>query len=90
MTFDFEVPIINLSSFKNFNLEELEKNLNHGFVNKHKDTRRNLVLELEVLAEKADEYVRNDEKESFHDFLRKITNSFAKNVEHSKDANLKT
>ena len=33
----------------------------------------------------ADEYIRNDEKESFNELLRKITNSIAKNVEHSKD-----
>ena len=85
MPFDYEVPIINLSSFKNLNLEGLKKGLNHGFVNKHKDTRINLALELEVIAQKADEYIRNDEKGSFHEFLRKITNSLAKNVEHSKD-----
>ena len=83
--FDFKFPIINLSSFKNLKLEELEESPNHGFFNKQKGTRRNLVLELGALAEKAVEYVKNDEKESFHEFLRKITNSLAKNFENSKN-----
>ena len=83
MPFDYEVPIIKLSSFKNLNLEELKKGLNQGFVNKHRNTKRNLDLELEALAEKPNKYIRNNEKESFYEFLKK--NFLAKNVEHSKD-----
>ena len=52
----YEVPIINLSSCKDINLDGLKKGLNHSFVNKHKGNKRNLALELESLAEKAETY----------------------------------
>ena len=79
----YEVPIINLFSYKNINLDGLKKGLNHSFVNKHKGNRRNLALELESLAEKAETFVSDEEKEVFHEYLRKITNTLSMNVEHA-------
>ena len=85
----YEVRIINLSSYKDINLDGLKKGLNHSFVNKHKDIRRNLALELESFAEKAETFVPDEKKEAFHEYLRKITNTLSMNVEHAKDNTFK-
>ena len=71
-------------------MDGLKKGFNHSFVNKHKGNRRNLALELESLAEKAETFVPDKEKEAFHEYLRKITNTLSMNVEHAKDNTFKS
>ena len=46
----FSVPIINLSSYKDINVNELRYGLKHCYVNKNKYIKRDLYVELENLA----------------------------------------
>ena len=78
------VPIINLSSFSG-NLDGLKYGLKHCFVDKNKFVRRDIATEFENLANSVDNFIAQNEKELFHEFLRKNTDRFTRNIYHAKD-----
>ena len=85
----FSVPIVNLSSFNDLDVNELRFGLDHCYVNKHKFIKRDLAVELECLAAAVDGKVPAEKKEPFHEFLRSFSNRFANNVYQTKDETFK-
>ena len=81
----YEVPVINLSDV-DVDIKELRKGLNYCFIDKNKFVKVNLAAEFEMLAEKVDKSVIPEEKENFHNFLRKQTNLFSNNILNSNDS----
>ena len=79
------VPIINLSSFQDIDVNVLQCGMDHCYINKHKYVKRDIVVELEHLASLVHDKVHSKRKESFHEFLRSFTNRFAQNIYQSKD-----
>ena len=66
-TSSYKVPVVNLSNtiLKNCDLQELQYGLDHCFVDKNKNTKRNLATSLEAVAERATPIVEDSEKENF-------------------------
>ena len=84
------IPIINLSS-QDLDTTILEKTgLNHSYIDKNKFMKRELIVELETLANTVDNTVKPENKEEFHEFLRSTTNIFTQNVFHTKDKTFKS
>ena len=79
----FQVPIINLS-WEALNLDCLKYGLQHSFIDKNKFVRKELAVEYELFAEKADKMVDNEKREEFHEYLRKQTDTLAQNIYFSK------
>ncbi|XP_066926368.1 uncharacterized protein [Clytia hemisphaerica] len=85
---NFQVPIINLSG-QDLNHECLRYGLNHCFIDKNKFVKKDLAIELEHLAEQTDEFIDDNKREEYHEYLRKLTNNLSKNVYQSKDDTFK-
>ena len=66
-TSSYKVPVVNLSNtiLKNCDLQELQYGLDHCFVDKNKNTKRNLATSFEAVAERATPIVEDSEKENF-------------------------
>ena len=61
-------------------------------MDKNKHVKKNLGANLEFVAQSVDRYIKNEEREHFHEFLRAYCDIFTKNIYSSKDptyANLK-
>lgn len=67
----------------------LKYGLHHSFIDKSHFVRRDLAVEMETLAETIDKLVPQDQKESFHEYLRKETNRLSQNVFHTNDSTFK-
>ena len=84
---EYKVPIINLSSHQLTDTEyrQLKFGLNHSFINKDKNVKKDIATHMESLAYTASKKVENIQLENFHDFLRGYTDIFSKNVLNSED-----
>ena len=83
----YKVPVVNLSNtiLKNRKLQQLQYVLDHCFVDKNKNTKRNLATSLETVAERVTPIVEDSEKEDFHQFLRKYTDISSNNIYRAHD-----
>ena len=86
---EYEVPIVNLSDFE-VDTTELKKGLKYCFVDRNKYVKPNLAAEFEILAEKVDKAVLPQNKEIFHEFLRKQTDIFSANIQNTTDFTYKS
>ena len=59
------VPVINLSSFSDLDVDELRYGLNNCYINKHKFIKRDIAVRLETLAAAVDGKVLSEKKEPF-------------------------
>ena len=86
-TSSYKVPVVNLSNtiLKNRELQQLQYGLDHCFVDKNENTKRNLATSLETVAERVTPIVEDSEKENFHQFLRKYTDIFSNNIYRAHD-----
>ena len=86
-TSSYKVPVVNLSNtiLKNRELQQLQYGLDHCFVDKNKNTKRNLVTSLETVAERVTPIVEDSEKEDFHQFIRIYTDIFWNNIYRAHD-----
>ena len=84
---EFKVPIINLSSHQltETKYRQLKFGLNHSFINKDKNVKKDITTHMESLAYTASKKVENIQLENFNDFLRGYTDIFSKNVLNSED-----
>ena len=80
----FQVPIINLS-LEDLNLDCLKYGLQHSFIDKNKFVRKELAVEFELFAEKADKMVDNEKRKEFHECLRKQTDTLSQKHYFLKD-----
>ena len=80
----YEIPIVNLSSFRNLSTSCLKFSLHQSFVDKNKFIKRDIAIELESVAEKLDNSIGHEQKEEFHEYLRKYTEKLSKNIADSK------
>ena len=89
---EYNVPIINLSNVQitDDEKEVLRYGLQHSFIDRSKYIKQNLAIEIEALADTTDEYVKQEDKEEYHELLIKYTNIFSKNVLETKDFTYKT
>ena len=90
-----KVPIINLSDYKlsEIKRKQLQLGLECSFVNKNRDLKKNLAVELETIASQASPFIDQTKFEDFHEFLWAYTDIFTKNIHATKDytyKNLKT
>ena len=83
-TYNYNVPVINISS-KDLNTTQLKYGLHHCFIDKNKFTKQNVAIEMENLATNLNKFIKDDQREEFHNFLRSSTNIISKNIFHSKD-----
>ena len=83
-TYNYNVPVINISS-KDLNTTQLKYGLHHCFIDKKKFTKQNVAIEIENLAANLNKFIKDDQREEFHNFLRSSTNIISKNIFHSKD-----
>ena len=70
-------------------MNTLKLGLHHSNVDKNKYIKQYLPVEMESLADTADLKVADENKESFHEFLRKCTNIFTSNIYATKDETYK-
>ena len=63
----------------------LKLGLDYSFVDKSKYIKQNVAVEMEALAELVDKKVPIENKEIFHECLRKYTNVFTTNINTTKD-----
>ena len=84
---EYKVPIINLSDHQltKEEYQQLKFGLNHSFINKDKNLKKDIAIHMESLAFKASKEVDNIDLENFHEFLRGYTDIFSKNVSNSED-----
>ena len=66
-------------------IDTLKLGLHQSYVDKNKYIKQNLAVEMESLAEIVDKNVPDENKETFHGFLRKYTNLFTSNIYATKD-----
>ena len=78
------VPVINLSDY-DFDMERLKYRFQHCFVDKSKSVKRNIAVELEIIAHLVKKDVSSKNMEYFREYLRKMTNKFTQNIYHTKD-----
>ena len=78
------VPVINLSDY-DFDMERLKYGLHNCFVDKSKSVKRNIAVELEIIAHLVKKDVSSEDMEYFREYLRKMTNKFTQNIYHTKD-----
>ena len=78
----YSVPIINLSSYtlNDSEYNQLKFGLNHCFINKEKQIKKDIAANMESLAYSASKQVDPSQLENFHEFLRGYTYIFSKNV----------
>ena len=83
----YKVPIVNLSNHElsRNELRQLQLGLEYSFIDKNKNQKTRLAANLETIAQKSTKFVKNEEKENFHHFLRTFTNKFVDNVKQSKN-----
>ena len=83
----YEVCITNLSSrqLTNTEYQQLKFGLNHSFINKDKNAKKDITTHMESLAYTALKKVENIQLQNFNEFLRGYTGIFPKNVLNSKD-----
>lgn len=83
----YRVPVINLSSvtLSEEESEALRYGLQHSFIDRNKYIKQNLAVEMEALADNTNDKVKQEDKETYHEFLVKYTNIFSKNVYDTKD-----
>ena len=84
---NFSVPVINLSSHV---LTEKEHNhlkygLKYCFIDRNKNVKKYLSLELETLAQQTSDCVEPVKLEEYHEFLRPYADIFSRNIYNSKD-----
>ena len=77
-------PVINLSDY-DFDMERLKYGLHNCFVDKSKSVKRNIAVELEIIAHLVKKDVSSEDMEYFREYLRKMTNKFTQNIYHTKD-----
>ena len=84
---NYSVPIINLSSYtlNDSEYNELKFCLNHCFINKDKQIKKDIAANMESLAYSASKQVDPSQLENFHEFLRGYTDIFSKNVLSTND-----
>ena len=84
---EYKVPIINLSSHQltDKKYQQLKFGLNHGFINKDKNVKKDITTHTEALAYTASKKVENIQLENVYEFLRGCTDIFSKNVFNSED-----
>ena len=63
-TSSYKVPVVNLSDtiLKNCELQQLQYGLDHCFVDKNKNTKRNLATSLETVTERVTPIAEDSEK----------------------------
>ena len=78
-TSSYKVPVVNLSNtiLKNCDIQQIQYGLDHCFVDKNKNSKRNLATSLETVAERVTPIVEDSEKENFLQFLHKYTDIFS-------------
>ena len=83
----YEVRITNLSSrqLTNTEYQQLKFGLNHSFINKDKNAKKDITTHMESLAYTALKKVENIQLQNFNEFLRGYTGIFPKNVLNSED-----
>ena len=84
---EYKVSIINLSSHQLTDTEyrQLKFGLNHSFINKDKNVKKDIATHMESLAYTASRKVEKIQLENFHEFLRGYTDIFSKNVFNFED-----
>ena len=84
---EYKVPIINLSShhLTDTDYRQLKFSLNHSFINKDKNVKKDIATHMESLADTALKKVENIQLQNFHEFLKGYTDIFSKNVLNSED-----
>ena len=85
----YQVPVLSLST-ENINTAPLWYGLRHIFTDKNKYVKRNVAVQLETLTRVLDAYVTNTKKESFHEYLRSVTNNATKNAYSDVDNSYKS
>ena len=66
-------------------MERLKYGLHNCFVDKSKSVKRNIAIELEIIAHLVKKDVSSKNMEYFREYLRKMTNKFTQNIYHTKD-----
>ena len=83
----YKVPIINLSNYELSDIErkELEMGLEYSFVDKNKQLKQQVAVNVEIVSHSATKYIEDNKVEDFHEFLRAYTDIFAKYIYATKD-----
>ena len=81
-TSSYKVPVVNLSNtiLKNCDIQQIQYGLDHCFVDKNKNSKRNLATSLETVAERVTPIVEDSEKENFLQFPHKYTDILSNNI----------
>ena len=84
---EYQVPIINLSSHEltEEEYQQLKFGLNHSFINKNKNIKKDIATRMESVAYIASKKVEQLQLEDFHEFLRGYTDIFARNIYNTED-----
>ena len=82
-----QVLIVNLTKYVLSTVErsQLELGLEYSFINKSKNQRKFLAANLESICQRVDKDIDQGMKEEFHEFLRRYTDIFIKNINNTKD-----
>ena len=80
----YQVPVINLSS-QVLDTKPLKYGLHQSFTDQNKFDKRNVAVELGVLAASLDHYVEQSNKEAFQEYFRSCTNIITRNIYTDKD-----
>ena len=77
-TSKYKVPIINLFNYELSDIErkELEMDLEYSFVDKNKQLKQQLAVNMETVSHSAIKYIEDNKVEDFHEFLRACTDIF--------------
>ena len=78
------MPVINLST-QVLDTKPLKYGLHQLFTDKNKFVKRNVAIELETLAASLDHYVKQSNKEAFHEYLRSCRNIITKSIYADQD-----
>ena len=86
-TSKYKVPIINLFNYELSDIErkELEMDLEYSFVDKNKQLKQQLAVNMETVSHSAIKYIEDNKVEDFHEFLRACTDIFMKFMYATKD-----
>ena len=83
----YSVPVINLLTYhlKNIEYQQLKLGLDYSYIDKNINTRKALPANFEILAQRTSDSVEAHRLEEYHEFLRRYTGIFTKNVIQTKD-----
>ena len=79
---NYKVPIINLSDYKlsEVDRKQLQLDLEYSFVNKNRDLKKNLAVNLDTIERQTSPFVDQINLEDFHESLQVYTDIFIKKV----------